>query len=1425
MMKLKYFKQIFLGILCVLLVLPAANSTTNFVVPSRNVDNFDSFVTEQLVSTVDNSSVVDEITSKQQALVETSDYPTDWETSESIMVTFKEQKSTILPETISLQKQWVLHNIIEYYTYMNTFVDDANYWSLRVVNSTYQNPSETGISLSFSIDAHRAGSLYYNCRNKLNGSSPWDSSSYTINASNIDYSGKLNFVLEAGFDGGSDWLRIYLYTPNGIVTILNREGAGSFSNPEFYLELDYFYFQVNSLTSHVRSERQYTSATNYINRLYINNYRASSTLYVYLPDYLTYSNIEPEATTSRNSTCLTITNTVTTTYKLDLLGGVQKGYDYLRQNQFLAISDTTSTYFEHIGFEDAQYADDWSISPTFDTISLNTTIVSSGSFSLRLEDSDASTDYFYTYDGFPLGEYYVAFDYYVESISAGDTVYLNWYDSSGSSNIEYLDYTNNQRWHTAFIFMDLQYTTYDWFRIGAYTFEGVLFIDNFRIYETNAECITTAYQETQLSGKVISWDNRDNPSLKTNITTEIRVRANDTSVYSKNLETNVDGSFTLTLTSADFIPAQLGYVIKIICWDSFFSGISGYDNIDLSDDFSNWDPHSGETITDETDYLKFTDYVVGSGTAGIRYDKAGTFDYSNIDYFCYETWFNQSEDTTAPRAYIRDGATGGTKGYLYYEYDSTLSNTWLSYQRTIDSANSKESGFDITDIDRILFYHSVSDYKIEVRLRNVKLLMSQKSYFTPSTVTKSIDYAETELGDSYDFSEGDNDDWTTPHTAIMSQTVENGLTRFTAYQTTGTSYSFTARTTATLSINASMYNYLYLRVRATNATWNLYGFSDASGYIFWANNNYNFASEWVTFEFDLSNYGDWSGTETQMQFVFNPAPYPTYIDYTLGCVEIDYVRLVRVDTPTLHESDSHYYLSSTNNTFQSYLYNDSDSTVFDESWSDLEFFSKETSVGTYTIAYIVWNDLDEPKCYVPADAITDSYTISADAFVVSVKNEYEANDEHYIFCTANYDFSYEIYENGSSVSSGSGLATGSTISHTKDTTAGVLILLAYKFTYNAETDWYNSSYSNAASDAWDLDIKAGLAVSDLYCYLPVTSNYDCSYYVYKNNVYQSITGTVTANIINNIRIRVDNTPNSTIEYQFLFNYSSQSEWYNTSISNPEFKLVCWVADFDYQSDQISIDVAASDSRAQFILNDNATAGVDANGYAGSYTWTKTSNYYGHYRINVTAYFDYNNDSTYQAWEVASTYKDYYVFEQQLVLESVYTYQDTDDFLYVYFKTNYYNANRTQFRYKRYDDVSESFSDWAYEKTTNGSFSFSLADMSYDVEYDCIVELQVSGVFSSTQTTSNITLQVHYKKVKLSSSYYSGGSSTENNYYTEQIIQESADAIEEVGEIVSFWGSALALLLIAVFALLLFTNYRQKVLFSAQKFQKRYISRA
>jgi hypothetical protein len=80
---------------------------------------------------------------------------------------------------------------------------------------------------------------------------------------------------------------------------------------------------------------------------------------------------------------------------------------------------------------------------------------------------------------------------------------------------------------------------------------------------------------------------------------------------------------------------------------------------------------------------------------------------------------------------------------------------------------------------------------------------------------------------------------------------------------------------------------------------------------------------------------------------------------------------------------------------------------------------------------------------------------------VSVENIYLSDDYVNVFVTASKDGTYTIYENDSSVGSGSYDKDGTAISHSRNTTYGSLIELAYKFTNSTDNIWFNTSYSVA----------------------------------------------------------------------------------------------------------------------------------------------------------------------------------------------------------------------------------------------------------------------------------------------------------------------------------------------------------------------------
>ncbi len=212
------------------------------------------------------------------------------------------------------------------------------------------------------------------------------------------------------------------------------------------------------------------------------------------------------------------------------------------------------------------------------------------------------------------------------------------------------------------------------------------------------------------------------------------------------------------------------------------------------------------------------------------------------------------------------------------------------------------------------------------------------------------------------------------------------------------------------------------------------------------------ADKWYEFCVEITS-ASWTGTETDFQILFSNST-TTFVVGTK--IDIEYIRLVHVEDPELYETDTTFYLSSENNTYQYEIYSDSN---YLGVYQDLETILKNNTVGNHNLTYVLFS-AGEERAYL-SSTYEYLYTVDSAAFSVSVENFYLSDDYANLFVTSNYDCSYEITAGGSG--SGNIDKEGTTISVTRITTPGSEVTLTLEFTYGSETVTFTTRYNNPVS--------------------------------------------------------------------------------------------------------------------------------------------------------------------------------------------------------------------------------------------------------------------------------------------------------------------------------------------------------------------------
>ncbi len=736
---------------------------------------------------------------------------------------------------------------------------------------------------------------------------------------------------------------------------------------------------------------------------------------------------------------ITLYNTVPQIYDLRSYSGIGFGFNTISQKQYLAISDVSSDYLSDIGFE-GSWQNDFYVHDTspVDSVVLNSTIVSEGAFSIRMEDTDGFNDYLQC--DFPAkGSWYLSFDYYQESLSAGSIQVQFMEPDARYVTLE----TETNRWHKFFGYFKSLSSSYDWWRFRCYNWQGVIFLDNVKIWQVNHDTFTSAYQELTMKGTLLSWDGYDNPSVPSEtMTVQLRDRtANSLIVEKTDIETDSSGNFEWEVDTSSYSALQDSREIEVRSW-SYDSWFSDYATNELDDawnfeDTEGFVGHVASTFSASNGIGTFID----TGTSDSYLLRSSlSIDSSKYTHVIGKYKANATYDSMF-MAYINgnyksiSSIVDFSSDWEYHLRDLTLDSDW--------NGSTATSFLPINDIT------IASD--VEVSIDWVKLVEDSwfsKSYFTPISPTdwdyvKNLDddHSDWQGSDGWGYQEETADGWSSYASASLS--YQDGKLIVEAPST-----SVWAGVDITISsISSSTYSRMLIRMKANaSANIRLVAYTSDGGTAVLSSGIITSPTTWT--QYDLTG-----STDTITYIRFQKSNTDTKLK-----MEFDFVQLVERDTPTMQVADSFAYMKSQNNSF---TYRTEIDSTLQGYYNDLTYFSTDQTIGDHTINATAYDDTDRSGIvFIPATSITSSYSVVTD-FQVSV-TEYSQSDTYvHIYLTATKDGAYIIYENDSDSGNGSFNKDGTFISHSKNTTDGVLVNLAYKFTNDTDIIWFNASYSNS----------------------------------------------------------------------------------------------------------------------------------------------------------------------------------------------------------------------------------------------------------------------------------------------------------------------------------------------------------------------------
>ena len=612
-----------------------------------------------------------------------------------------------------------------------------------------------------------------------------------------------------------------------------------------------------------RSRSYYYYVSQTIKQHFLEFYSLASedSLTIYLPLEWDSISVYPAVDYEFVDNNLVLTNILTDTYFLvTAFSGTGYGRDYVRQNQFLAISDHSFDYLQSPSFESG-WSEDWA-TDYFD-ISLSTDVVFDGAFSVHLENSATSG----FYNTLETGYYYVSFAYYF--IELGSPYERFYWQNDGWNYID-LD-ENLNRWNLFFAYIQVDDVgTIQLYMSGA---TGELYIDNFKIWQANPSISTAGYSENLIESQFISWDGYQNPFVSNIETTlQLRDRCDNDLIKEWFLTTDANG-----VASTPFYGTlkQKEYELLAYSRDSYFSQ-TGHEPLEYYD-LAQWSFIGGATGYSESledNNIVQVDFTASSTIAWLQWDHTN-FDYDLV--YNHILAYDLKSDTDFVTDLIYSYPSPYTGVYIANQDNKNyLANEWFEGDQLLfewDNINSDPSWTDISYMRFTCVVVISTVYSFQ--LKNVHYILPQRSYFTPQ-LAGSLDYAETELNNAWDFSEETNENWS--NTGSGSIEAQNGFLRC----ITGGPTNHYAAPRIVLELDSSYYNFLTLRIRSNDTTGGTY-LCDVRKYdwVVIEGGNHYIDDDWTILTWDLSQSANWLDDAGLLFYLRSPTTDDYYFDIDL----------------------------------------------------------------------------------------------------------------------------------------------------------------------------------------------------------------------------------------------------------------------------------------------------------------------------------------------------------------------------------------------------------------------------------------------------------------------------------------------------------------------------------------------------------------
>ncbi len=844
-----------------------------------------------------------------------------------------------------------------YYNIQESLVDDEDIMSVSAWRTDGHETSDGEAYYYFKIYCGGAGELFYEFYMSFGyyddtvytlTQTSEKVSDYSIGASKLDNEGYLHLYFFVEHSDVSAWCRLFIYDSTGETAMQYGFVGGKDIDGcrGFTIQIDYLYFLRDTIDNNIRSYHNYASATTMINRKTIPSVPHAKEINVNLMTDETVTSVNPSASWSITSNVLTIASPTELDYEV---------FSSRNCSNILGIEDKSTDYLFDIGFEKNEFLTDWHFLSTFNIAQTATDIVSEKYRSLHLVESSQNDAHLMGKVSESSIEGYISFDFY--RIDMAGTEYYKFliYDEVSDSwvDLAYLHTYSADSWHKLFFYVHLKYDpTYDrqfQFSLGDSGRVCNFYIDNFRFSQTSTTISTQGYSDHLITLMMTAWNGYENPPMPfEEVTIELWDRTAQTLEYSYITTTDENGIATWNFEQGF---EQKEYELRTYSLNSYFG--SEQTQTDVTNSVADWTLNNEdvgtETFTCVDSTLIFEFRESGAENWEIYYNPSSTFDISSADILYYT--YRSNVTSRLNYKWIKTDASNHILNVTDTEFTA---NIIYHFKDSFRHADYAETGtFDDASVD--IFYHRANFPTgwIKVEIFDFRFINAQKFYFTPSYASE-IDFAETELLDAWDFSEGDNEGWDA-FTYCSALGVYNGY--YDLRHTYDSADYFSVYSQNELGANSDYYTNFVIRAKISGVEagidWKFYLVYYTPDFDYQAPMNHNLTEEWQTFVFNseagktidrvrlyITNWQDDLTSDVDFQFDFarlvhKDSRLPNTNDYATDELynawdfsEGDTDDWVTLD-PAVDEvyENGIYYMITNPSISQTYIYTDYDSTV------------------------------------------------------------------------------------------------------------------------------------------------------------------------------------------------------------------------------------------------------------------------------------------------------------------------------------------------------------------------------------------------------------------------------------------------------------------------------------------------------------------